>query len=423
MKGIRSWQALGLTILLFSCVLLSGCTSSSASDNPPGVTTVHAWVMGDGTWKEYNRKLADQFNREHHTVQVQVEFIPWEQGHDKLITAAVADAGPDVTTVGGRWTVELAAMNALEPLDAYIDDTYKQDFVDTAWQTTQWKGKTWGIPQGFTTVGLFYRTDWLREAGYDHAPQTWSEFRDVAKKMTQGQRYGFALVGDRSMETTMSWTPFLWQNGGELLSKDLKKAAFQSPAGVEALEFYVDLYRKDHSAPPSALNTKRNDAHQMFTHELAAMTISGPWFFQEIQRQSPNLPYAVAPYPIGKQAATLATTDHIVMMKTAKNKPAAWQWIDYVTNREHAQEWNQLVGFIPYRKSSLEDKAFTRDPNYRLLMNEVQQARTYPTLPEWPQIDNAIANAVQEALAGKKQPKEALEHAAKQVDEILAQAY
>lgn len=420
MARLSTWKTAGLALAFTATALFSGCASNdadSASSN-----TVTAWVMGTGAWQEYYQKLADRFNQEHQDVQVKVEFIPWEQGHDKLVAAATSGAGPDVTTDGGRWTAELAAMDALHPLDEFINDAYKQDFVDAAWSTTQWKGKTWGIPQGFTTTGLFYRTDWLQAAGLTAPPKTWEEFRTAAKKMTQGNRFGFGLVGDNSMETTMFWTPFLWQAGGEILTPDLKQAAFNSPSGVEALQFYVDLYRTDKVAPQGALSAKRNDSHTMFTNGIAAMTTTGPWFFAEIKKNQPNLPYAVAPYPIGKQAASLATTDHIVMMKTAKNKQNAWKWIDYVTNKEHAQEWSKFIGFNPYRKSGLNDPNFTTDPNFKVLIDEAQNAKSYPTLPEWPQIDDAIANAVQEALAGKKSPKEALDHAAKKVNDILAQS-
>ncbi|MGB8956964.1 MAG: extracellular solute-binding protein [Tumebacillaceae bacterium] len=405
---------ISLTVIL---VGLIGC-----SDSASGVPIVKAWVMGDGVWQDFYRQLGDKFNQEHQDMQVKIEFIPWNQGHDKLILAAVSGTGPDVATDGGRWTTELAAMDALQPLDDFINDDYKKDFVPAAWETTQWKGQTWGIPQGFTTTGLFYRTDWLKETGYSAPPNTWAEFRDVAKKMTQDGRYGFGLVGDNSMETTMFWTPFLWQAGGELLSPDHKKAAFNSPAGVEALQFYVDLYRTDKSAPEGALSTKRNDSQAMFTNGLAGMTTSGPWFFGEIKKNKPDLPYAVAPYPVGKKAANLGTTDHFIMLKSAKDKQAAWKWIDYATNKENAQAWTQAAGFIPYRKSGLEDASLTVDPNYKMLIDEAKNSRAYPTLPEWPQIDELIANAVQEALAGKKTPKEALDDAAKQADAILAGA-
>lgn len=420
MKLFTSWKVACAAIVMTS--VIAGCSFNSSSDHATSSNTVKAWVMGEGPWKEYYSKLAEQFNREHTDIQVKIDFIPWDQGHDKLIAATASDAGPDVTTDGGRWTTELAAMGALEPLDDYIDDAYKLDFVNAAWESTQWKNKTWGIPQGFTTTGLFYRSDWLKEAGYDHAPKDWNEFRDAAKKMTKSGHFGFGQVGDNSMETTMFWAPFLWQNGGELLSKDLKKATFNSSVGVEALQFYVDLYRTDKSVPDSVTSTKRNDSHKMFTRGIAGMTTTGPWFFAEIKQDNPDLKYAVAPYPVGKQAATLATTDHIVMMKSAKNKQAAWKWIDYVTNKQHSEEWNKFIGFIPYRKSGLSDPTFTSDPNFKVLLDETKHAHTYPTLPEWPQVDNLIANAVQAALAGKKQPKEALDDAAKKVDEILAQS-
>jgi len=422
MAHIRTWKKAGLLLLLSAAVLAAGCTSSKNDTASEASNIIDAWVMGNGPWQEYYTMLAERFNKEHQDVQVKVEFIPWDQGHDKLIAAASSGAGPDVTTDGGRWTAELAAMDALHPLDEFIDDAYKQDFVEAAWESTQWNGKTWGIPQGFSTTGLFYRTDWLAEAGLAAPPKTWDEFRTAAKKMTKDNRYGFGLVGDNSMETTMFFAPFLWQAGGEILTPDNKKAAFNSAAGVEALQFYVDLYLKDKVAPQGSLSAKRNDSHTMFYNGIAGMTTTGPWYFGEIKKNKPDLKYAVAPYPVGRKAANLATTDHIVMLKTAKNKENAWKWIDYVTNKKHAQEWSKFIGFNPFRKSGLQDPTFTSDPNFKVLIEEAENGRAYPTLPEWPLIDSQIANAVQEALSGKKSPKEALDNAAKKVDEILAQA-
>ena len=411
--------AIALAVTMTAIV---GCSGSGSNQSSSDVAVINAWVMGDAVWQEFYSKLRDKFNQEHKDVQVKLEFIPWAQGHDKLIAAAASGTGPDVTTDGGRWTAELAAMDALQPLDEFINDEYKKDFVPAAWETTQWKGKTWGIPQGFSTSGLFYRTDWLKEAGYSEPPKTWAEFRDVAKKMTVNGRHGFGLIGDNSMETTMMWTPYLWQAGGELLAADNKKAAFNSAAGIEALQFYVDLYRTDKSAPEGALSTKRNDSEAMFTNGLVGMTNTGPWFFGDIKQKKPDLPYAVAPNPVGKKAANLSLTDHFVMLKTAKDKKASWKWIEYASNPENSQAWNKAVGFIPFRKSGLEDPNFTADPNFKMLIAEAKNSRAYPTLPEWPQIDDAIANAVQEALAGKKTPKEALDDAAKKVDEVLASA-
>jgi multiple sugar transport system substrate-binding protein len=414
----RKWTAVGLTTVVLA-TLVTGCSSSSEASSS---NTVHAWVMGTGAWQDFYSKLADQFNKDHKDVQIQVDFIPWDQAHDKLVAAASSGSGPDVTTDGGRWTAELAAMGALEPLDSYINSDYKKDFVDASWASTQWQGKTWGIPQGFTTTGLFYRTDWLKDAGYDHPPKTWAEFKDVAKKETKSGHYGFGLVGDPSMETTMFWTPFLWQNGGDILTSDLKKAAFNSSAGVEALQFYVDLYRTDKSVPEGSLSVKRNDSHTEFINGVVGMTTTGPMFFADIKKDKPGLPYKVAPYPVGKVAANLATTDHIVMLKSAKNKKAAWEWIDYVTNAKNSQDWNKFIGFIPYRKSGLNDSAFSQDPNFKVLMDEAKNGRAYPTMPEWPQIDDQISQAVNAALAGKKTPKEALDDAAAKVNDILAQS-
>lgn len=52
-------------------------------------------------------------------------------------------------------------------------------------------------------------------------------------------------------------------------------------------------------------------------------------------------------------------------------------------------------------------------------LNVAEDAVSYPTLPEWPQIDQAVADAIQQALIGVKTPEEALNEAAEKVNQLL----
>src|SRR5262249_61038926 len=100
----------------------------------------------------------------------------WSAAHEKLLTAWVGGAMPDVVQVGNPWIPELVVLGAVEPLDErlaasgaidradYFPGTLAPNVVD---------GHTWGVPWYVDTRVLFYRQDLLAAAGYPEPPPTW----------------------------------------------------------------------------------------------------------------------------------------------------------------------------------------------------------------------------------------------------------
>ena len=57
---------------------------------------------------------------QHPGIRVDVQQIPWTAAHEKLLTAFVGEATPDVAQLGNTWIPEFAALDALAPLDARV---------------------------------------------------------------------------------------------------------------------------------------------------------------------------------------------------------------------------------------------------------------------------------------------------------------
>ena len=93
-------------------VILASCSSSSDD------RTLRLWAMGrEG---EVVSQLIPAFEKEHPGIKVEVQQIPWSAAHEKLLTAYVGDATPDIAMLGNTWVPELAALGALDPLDARV---------------------------------------------------------------------------------------------------------------------------------------------------------------------------------------------------------------------------------------------------------------------------------------------------------------
>ena len=58
-------------------------------------------------------------------------------------------------------------------------------------------------------------------------------------------KYGFAITGGGEVGNTVFRSlPFIWMNGGSIISDDMTKATVNEPAAVEAVKFYTDMLVK-----------------------------------------------------------------------------------------------------------------------------------------------------------------------------------
>jgi multiple sugar transport system substrate-binding protein len=156
--------------LLLVLLVLGACGRGTGIDDR---VTLRFWGMGrEG---EVVAELMAEFERENPGIRVRVQQIPWTAAHEKLLTAYVGNATPDVAQLGNTWIAEFAVINALHPLGPWIDGSpgvNRDAFFPGIWDTNVVADTTWGVPWYVDTRVVFYRSDLLADAGYDALPQS-----------------------------------------------------------------------------------------------------------------------------------------------------------------------------------------------------------------------------------------------------------
>src|SRR5262249_35859473 len=104
---------------MVALLLLPSCHTRPAS----GFSEVVIDFWGMGREGEVAQQLMPEFEREHPGVRVHVQQIPWTAAHEKLLTAYVGHASPDVAQLGNTWVPEFVALDALVPLDSALRTT------------------------------------------------------------------------------------------------------------------------------------------------------------------------------------------------------------------------------------------------------------------------------------------------------------
>jgi multiple sugar transport system substrate-binding protein len=124
-----------------------------------------------------------------------------------------------------------------------IDPAYLRSFQDG-------KGRTYGLPRKAYKTGLVYNRELFTKAGLDPnaPPRTWAEVRAAAKKIS-ALGDGHVGFGEYSAGGTGGWhfAAELYGRGGDVVSADGTKAAFNTPAGRAVLQNLKDMRWTDDS--------------------------------------------------------------------------------------------------------------------------------------------------------------------------------
>ena len=79
------------------------------------------WAFGrEG---EVVQELVRDFVREYPGQAIRVQQMPWSAAHEKLLTAIVGRATPDMAQMGNTWIPEMVTLGALAPVGARLSDS------------------------------------------------------------------------------------------------------------------------------------------------------------------------------------------------------------------------------------------------------------------------------------------------------------
>ena len=417
---MRYWPLMLLAVL--PAMLFSGCAQKKSAGTAPATapTTIKFLAMEyDTNTRPFMDKVKQQFEAANPDIKLDIEVVDWNLGKDKLATQVAANQAPDLANVATIWLPEYVALDVIEPLDSYLSAEMRDRFIPLTLHGAEYQNKLYGLPIAVSARAMYYNKGLLDAAGVK-PPANWKELVTVAKKVTDPAKgvYGFGVQGSK-VETDVYYYYFLWANGGEILSKDGTQAAFNSPAGVEALQFMVDLVSKDKVTEPEPTAYDREGLQEMFKSGKLAMTITGPWFWKMLKKDVPDLKYGVAPIPGNKQQKTMAVTDNLIMFKSCKDKQAAWKFVEFFYKPELRQEWAETFGMIPELKSVANSDFIKQSPEWSTFLKLLDSGVFVPLHPRWTAIAKEIEVGVQEALLKQKTPKAALDAAKTRVDAIL----
>lgn len=326
----------------------------------------------------------------------------------------------------------------LVPLDGSADPEIKlgakdkADFIEAAMKP--YRGHIYILPYSLDTRLLYYRKDLLKEAGYSQPPETWNELVEVAQKLTQDtngdgviDQWGFATLGKPGdVFNTYTFFDFLFQAGGQIFNAQ-GEPAFDSQAGVKALQFMVDLRNKYKVMPPDVTTYSNSQVHTGFLSGKFAMVNHWPYLMGMVRDSdlAGKVGYAKEPILEGGSNAAVFNAWGFGIMKMSDQKKLAFDLIKYLTSKQAGiYEFSHMLDW-PLRKS-VYDSAEARENvpkahwKFSQLVFDIANNDGHTVrLPRAAEVAQILGAQIDRAMLDEITPKQALDTAAKKIKNRL----
>lgn len=407
----------------------SGAAAASSSPIRQGKTLrVLSADFTTDTTSWYEKTFNPAFQRQH-GASVEMELIGWGDAfNNKRDAEFAAGQAPDVFISGAVMVVDYTLRGFPRPIDDYLARwPDNADFFPVSVAATTYNGKRYGMPTRLDARAMVYRTDLMRNAGLDpaHLPVAWDDLKALAVKLTVRDGASATRLGYDPSFGNQQYFPYLWQNGGEVISQDGRKALFAAQEGTDSLQYWTDLI--SFIDPPGTQLPKAPTGATALGIGLYAAQLAGNGTMFGIAKGSPDVVHdlAVAP-PLKRQTQiTNVFPNWHGISSQSKDPEMAWAWLSTLGSKDNLLAYNQTLSGLPPRQS-LHDSAYVHDPTYQLdkFADVVQHfSRPQPLIAAyadcWSIMDQAIASVLQK----KQTAKDALDAAAQQWDVAIARAY
>jgi multiple sugar transport system substrate-binding protein len=419
-----------VALILIVALVIAGCGSSSPSNTTPGKpghVTITVWHGYTGPEATAIKTLAAQYNAQHPNVTVNVQYYGNSDYALQKVLAAIAGGDPpDISYLYGSWAPNIATNPGVVDLSKRIseDPSFNwNDFWTAERNVATVNGKVVGIPALVDNLALVWNKKLFAQAGLSAptANWTWSDFENAAIKLTNPaiKQFGWAYVNDASEDTVWRFWALLWQSGGRILSPDGKQAAFDSPAGIQALTMLQTLAKKN----AIYLDNGSDNYLGLFGSGHIGMLYTGPWDLSTIITS--HVPYGVQILPANLNHQTISGPDNWVVFNNGSARTeAAWNFLKWFTSPAIDLKWCLMTGDLPIRESVTKLPGFkeylAKYPGIATwVANLANATQSRPGIVQYPKISAAVGQAVQSVLLGQSTPQQALAQASQATNAIL----
>lgn len=349
----------------------------------------NATVVGAGS-DDWITNAIERFEADHPNIKVNLELIPWDQWGQKTATGFASGDLPNV--IYTMLQADRIEAGLFEPLDDYVTDEMRDNWVPGAYEGLSLNGQLYGVPAFLnpdmsafskTALEMHGGAELLDEIGEDRSNVTFEMMRKYGEIFSDApSRYFFGVPTDHF--SVVYWGFGQWLNGWgiPMWNEDQSRwIVHEHDRAVEAMQWYVDA-QADNLLIPNL--PKWSDVDTFYWGLNCAMRFQWTGIQTELEvaqgaDQAPDdFEIVLAAFPHLPEVGPFRPNvrpNHFSVTKTsdADKRDAAFTFANWLaTDDSNAIAW-LVNGIFPATKSGAEEvasHAMMQDPNRRWVLEE-----------------------------------------------------
>ncbi|WP_422074286.1 extracellular solute-binding protein [Tranquillimonas rosea] len=352
--------------------------------------------------------------------RVTTELMPIDKELELAsITMSSESDAIDVLYLNDTSFKRFAANGWLEPLDdlweEYKDEYELDDFPQSVIDAVSYDGHIYSMPILTNTELFFYRKDLLEEAGIE-PPETMDEYMQAAAEMDTARRAG-TIMSLKPVDAALNEAHWYMNSIGDGWFDDEWRPIFNNEAGVEAITTMKEMSEY----APRGFTSHANDESTINLQQgLATMGLQ--WFTRAAAMDNPDQSRVVGQIdwvaPPGG-GARVANDGFAISRFSSADKEEMFKMLAEAASKESMREGAKLA--MPPRLSILEDQDLAQEYRwYPAARNALESGTPFPAMPDFLDVGEIVTRHILRAVTGEAEVKAALDQAAQETEELLA---
>ncbi|HCB0229171.1 MULTISPECIES: extracellular solute-binding protein [Klebsiella pneumoniae complex] len=399
-------SALRVNACLLAMLVISGSVSAA--------TQINALFMTQAAYSENDiRAMTSDFEKQHPDVKVNLEFVPYEALHDKIVAARGAGGnGYDVVLFDAIWPAEFSRFDLLQDVSSRIAADEREKIFPGAMNTVVYQGKTLGMPWILDTKYLYYNKAMLDKAGIKTPPASWQQVMDDAKVLKDKGIVKYPLVWSWSQAEALvcDYTTLVSGFGGSFYQNG--KLDFSTPASLKAVTLMKTSLDQGLSNPASR-EYLEEDVRKAFSNGDAAFALNWTYMYNmandpKQSKVAGDVGIVPAPGDTPDKPGAVNGSMGLGIAKASQHPEEAWQYIHYLTSQPVQDKYAKLS--LPVWKASYQDPAVAKGQESLIAAADksLNVMLSRPETADYSRLSNSLQQQLQSVLQGKATPDVAL---------------
>lgn len=432
-KKVKSLRVISL--LVIAALVLAACPSPAtqvpATEPPPKPEKVKIKVWfhsGKGEEREVLDAQVADFNAMQDEVEVEAIRLPEGSYNEQVSAAALAGDLPDLLDFDGPFLYNYAWAGYLTPLDPYVSDELRADFLPSIIAQGTYGGKLYSLGTFDSGLAIWGNKAYLEKAGVripTGIEDAWdlAEFNEALQKLQALDEVEYAI--DMKMNYgqgewyTYGFSPIIQSWGGDLIDRSDYMSAdgvLNGPEAVEAMTWFQSLFEDGYA------NVKPAGDDDFYGRKITALAWVGHWMWTP-HHEGLGDDLVLIPMPkFGDKAVTGMGSWNWGITTQSKHPEAAWKFLEYLIDPDQILRMTNANGAVPARKSALaKSELYGEGGPLNVFVQQLEGgvAVPRPITPAYPTITEAFAEAVQNIVTGADVQTE-LDKAVEKIDQDIA---